>query len=116
MERELYNHREVEHMRDVKVLVRGTYVVAVLSALYVLGMAVTGYALCGSGFARRLAVLLMWGGTVTLAIVLAVGLFALVGFDSLFLLFHRISFANDLWQLESQDRLPADNVSAGILV
>ena len=27
------------------------------------------------------------------------GGFALVGFDTLFLLFHRISFANDLWQL-----------------
>lgn len=99
VERELYNHREVEHMRDVKVLVRGTYAVAVLSVLYVLGMAAAGYALCGPGFSKRLAMLFVWGGGLTLVIVLAVGLFALVGFDSLFLLFHRISFANDLWQL-----------------
>ena len=99
MERELYNHREVEHMRDVKVLIQGTYAVAAISALYVLGMAATGYALCGSGFTGRLARLSIWGGGLTLGIVAAVGLFALVGFDSLFLLFHQISFSNDLWQL-----------------
>jgi integral membrane protein (TIGR01906 family) len=29
-----------------------------------------------------------------------VGLLALVGFETLFTLFHHISFANDLWQLD----------------
>ena len=42
----------------------------------------------------------LWGGSATLAILLAVGLFALVGFDSLFLIFHQISFSNNLWQLD----------------
>ena len=30
----------------------------------------------------------------------AVGLAAVVNFDGLFLLFHRLSFANDLWMLD----------------
>ena len=76
VERELYNHREVEHMRDVKALVRGTYAVALISALYLLGMAAAGYALCRASFPRILAGLLTWGGGLTLATVLAVGLFA----------------------------------------
>ena len=33
-------------------------------------------------------------------IVVGVGLFALVGFDTLFLKFHQLSFANDFWQLD----------------
>lgn len=99
-EQELYNRREVHHMRDVKGLVRGTYIVALASALYLAGAAVVGWRLCRRGFARILARLLLRGGVLTLAIVAAVGLFALVGFDSLFLLFHQVSFANDLWQLD----------------
>lgn len=100
LDRELYNHREVEHMRDVKVLVRGTYLVAAISGFYLLGLTAAAYALCRAGFAGRLARLSIWGGGLTLGIVAAVGLFALVGFDSLFLLFHQISFSNDLWQLD----------------
>ena len=43
MERELYNHREVEHMRDVKGLVRGTYLVALATLLYLLLFKGIGY-------------------------------------------------------------------------
>ena len=100
VERELYNEREVHHMRDVKGLVRGTYVVAGVTLLYLLVFKGVGYYLCRWKFAVRMARLGMWGGVVTLGIVVFVGLFALVGFDSLFLLFHQVSFANDLWQLD----------------
>lgn len=100
VERELYNEREVHHMRDVKGLVRGTYVVAGVTLLYLLAFKGVGYYLKRWEFALRMARLGMWGGVLTLGIVAFVGLFALVGFDSLFLLFHRISFANDLWQLD----------------
>ena len=47
-----------------------------------------------------LAQLAGWGGAVTLALVVVVGLAALVGFDRLFLAFHLISFTNDLWILD----------------
>ena len=100
MERELYNHREVEHMRDVKGLVRGTYLVALATLLYLLMFKGVGYYRGRWGFAPKMARLGLWGGLLTLGIVALVGLFALAGFDSLFLLFHRISFANDLWQLD----------------
>lgn len=98
-ERELFNQREVDHMRDVKGLVRGTYLVALLTGLYLLAAALYGYCRRRSGFTPELARLLLRGGLLTLTLVAVVGFFALVGFDSLFLLFHRISFANDLWQL-----------------
>ncbi len=99
-ERELYNEREVHHMRDVKGLVRGVYLFAAISLVFLLVVKGAGYYLWRWAFAPQFARLGLFGGCLTLALVLAVGLFALVGFDSLFLLFHQVSFTNDLWQLD----------------
>ena len=100
LERELFNQREVDHMRDVKRLIWGTYATAALTGAYMLAVILAGFAAERRGFTPILSRWLLRGGLLTLAIVVAVGLFALVGFDSLFLLFHRISFANNLWQLD----------------
>jgi len=44
-ERDLFNDREVAHMKDVKQLVRGVYVLALASAVYLAAMTVVGFAL-----------------------------------------------------------------------
>ena len=102
VETELFNSREIIHMADVKKLVQGVYVVAALSAFYLLA----AVALVVIRHRRRSAEVLAWrflcGGALTLALILAVGLFALVGFETLFLKFHQLSFANDFWQLDSR--------------
>lgn len=99
VERDLFNAREVAHMRDVKRLVWGTYAVAAAAGLYLLIAGAAGFIGQGKAFLPGLARLLLAGGLTTLGLLAAIGGFALVGFDTLFLLFHRISFANDLWQL-----------------
>ena len=99
VEREIFNPREVLHMRDVRRLVWLVYGVATLSGLYLLLAAGVGVA-WRRNFSREVARLCVWGGTLTLALVLAIGMFALIGFDTLFLKFHQFSFANDLWQLD----------------
>ena len=100
-ERNLFNPREITHMRDVKRLLWGVYLIAGVSAVYLLGA--TGMVLLRHR--RRSAEVLsrrfLWGGGLTLAFIGVVGLFALVGFDTLFLRFHQLSFANDFWQLNS---------------
>lgn len=98
-ERDLFNAREVAHMRDVKRLILGTYAVAAAAGLYLLAALAAGFIRQGRAFLPGLARLMLAGGLTTLGLIAAVGGFALVGFDTLFLLFHRISFANDLWQL-----------------
>jgi integral membrane protein (TIGR01906 family) len=46
------------------------------------------------------------GGGVTIALMLALGLGTLLGFDRLFLQFHLVSFTNPFWQLDpSKDYL-----------
>jgi integral membrane protein (TIGR01906 family) len=99
-ERDLFNQREASHMRDVKRLVWGVYVIAAVTALYILAAAGLGMMRHRRRFVGTLARHFLWGGGLTLALILAVGLFALVGFDTLFLKFHQLSFANDLWQLD----------------
>ena len=104
----LYNEREILHMKDVKGLVRGVYWMHEATGLYILAFAAFGLALYRRPFLARLARYAGYGGGLTLGIVLLAGVGSLVGFGRLFLAFHLISFANNLWQLDpSRDYLLA---------
>ena len=98
--RELFNSREVQHMADVKRLIWGVYGVQWASLLYLLVWLAGSLALRRRALLRRVAVLTLWGCGVTVGLVLAVGITAWVSFDSLFVVFHRLSFSNTLWQLD----------------
>ncbi|MEE3250513.1 MAG: TIGR01906 family membrane protein, partial [Chloroflexota bacterium] len=97
--RDLFNNREISHMKDVKQLVRGVYVLALVSAAYLAAMIVVGFSWQKVRFVPALAKRLTWGGGLTLILMVVFGIAALVGFDGVFLKFHQLSFANDLWQL-----------------
>jgi len=99
-ERDLFNDREVAHMKDVKKLVRGVYVLALVSAVYLAVMIFIGFAVRRARFVFDLSKRLAWGGGLTLALLVLFGVVVLVGFDSVFLKFHELSFANDLWRLD----------------
>ena len=100
IEQEVFNQREVAHMYDVKRLVRGAYWVALGSALWILSALAIVIATDRGAWFVRAARLAVWGGSVTLIAVFLVGLAAVASFEQLFLLFHRLSFANDLWMLD----------------
>jgi integral membrane protein (TIGR01906 family) len=96
----LFNDREVAHMKDVKALVQGVDGIWKLSGLYLLGFVVVGSIKWRWSFLRPLGRYVALGGGVTLGLVALVGLGSLAGFDRLFLAFHQVSFSNDLWQLD----------------
>ena len=98
--RNIYNEREVLHMKDVKALVEGVYRVSEITGLCLLAVLVGGFAIWGRRFVPSVATLAGWGGWTTVALLGVVGLAMTVGFDRLFLAFHLISFTNDLWQLD----------------
>ena len=98
--RDLFNAREITHMRDVKQLVQGVYIVAAVTAVYLLGTVGIGVVFHRRRFAAILARRVLWSGGLTLLLIISIGLFALVGFDTLFQKFHQLSFANDFWQLD----------------
>ena len=96
----LYNEREIHHMRDVKALVRGVYLVQMLALLYIAAYIAVGFWLWRGDFWQTLGRDVSRGGKLTLGLVVAVGLLALVAFNQVFLLFHLISFSNDFWMLD----------------
>ena len=74
IEQDVFNAREIAHMYDVKRLVRGTYWVALGSALWILATLAVGFALQRREYIAPAARLAMWGGAVTLLAVVGVGL------------------------------------------
>ena len=48
----------------------------------------------------KLGQLILYGSLLTIGVICLFGLLALLEFEALFLLFHQISFSNDLWQLD----------------
>ena len=93
----LFNEREATHLRDVKGLFWLDYWILLGTLIYALAYA--GVSLWRKDW-RRLAWGLVGGSGLTLVLILALGLGALFNFDQLFLQFHLLSFANELWLLD----------------
>ncbi len=100
-----YSRREILHMVDVKRLLARTFD-AGWAALGFIIAAIAAVAMLNRGRAQRAvssAILTSCG--IVAALVVALGVLALVGFDSAFRSFHLLFFSNDLWQLSSRDGL-----------
>ncbi len=97
---ELFNQREIAHLKDVKGLIRLDYWVLLGTLIYTLSY--TGVSLFWrrKRYWRRLAWGVVSGSGITLALMLAMGLGTLFGFDQLFYQFHLLSFSNEFWQLD----------------
>jgi integral membrane protein (TIGR01906 family) len=93
----LFNEREVAHLKDVKGLFRLVYKILLGSGVYALVF--IGISLFWWRDRRRLGQGLFFGGCLTLASMLALGLIIALDFDGFFLKFHLLSFANDFWML-----------------
>lgn len=96
----LFNEQEVAHIRDVKGLIRLDYWVMLGTGIYAISYAGINLFWRRKEYRRRLAWSVVGGGSITLGLVLFLGLAAILDFDQFFLQFHLISFANDLWQLD----------------
>lgn len=95
----LFNERELVHLQDVRDLIqldywvqRGSLALVVVCALVLLLWLKDRW--------RTLIKGLFWGSLATLGLVVALGLWAVFGFEQLFLLFHLASFSNEYWMLD----------------
>jgi integral membrane protein (TIGR01906 family) len=99
----LYNEKELVHLEDVRYIVQIFTILQVASILLFLVLAVCIY--FSSGLPRILTGIQI-GSVVTAVLTGILIIWALIDFNSLFLLFHYISFTNDLWILDpSKDYL-----------
>jgi len=98
---EMFNYREVIHLKDVKGMIWLDYRVLLGTLVYVLAYAGVCLFWRKPSYRRRLARGVVGGSCITLGLMLALGLGSLFGFDSLFWQFHVISFtSNDFWLLD----------------
>jgi integral membrane protein (TIGR01906 family) len=95
----LFNQREISHLKDVKGLIWLDYWILLGTLIYTLGYAGISLFWHKRRYWRHLAWGVVGGSSLTLVLMLALGLGMLFDFDQLFLRFHLLSFANDLWQL-----------------
>ncbi len=97
-QRQLFNEKELMHMEEVQGLVQLFFRLQVVAAILV--AARVAYALLVERSPRMIGQEIAWSTGLVVAIVLLVGVFALVDFELLWLLFHRVAFRGELWMLD----------------
>jgi integral membrane protein (TIGR01906 family) len=99
----LYNNKELVHLEDVRKI---TDIFRVAQVISVILLIITGLLLFFKGSISQLITGLRNGAIISLGFTGVLVAWALVDFDSLFYLFHILSFNNDLWILDpSKDYL-----------
>lgn len=98
-----FHENEQQHMADCKALFDLNRKALLLSAFAAVLLCCTAYLL--RRFKRQMAQGALWGCLLLMASVLALIVWGLADFDGLFVLFHRLSFTNDLWLLNPQTDL-----------
>lgn len=103
---DLFNQRELLHLKDVKEIIKLFYLVQWITLAYIIIFIASGFVIQKRAFIIRISKGLLLGAVSTLALFAFMGIWALIDFDSIFLAFHHISFSNDLWILDpSRDYL-----------
>ncbi len=104
--RNIYNSKEIAHMRDVKDLINGVYRLQEITSLYIVILIILGIITRRLTVWKSLVRACIYGGICTLALVILIGILSAVDFGRLFVAFHLVSFSNDLWLLDpSRDML-----------
>ncbi len=98
-ESNLFNERELVHLKDVRSLIqldywvqRGALLLLIICVLVLFFGFRVGWRIVIKG--------LLWGSLVTVGLMAGLALWALFGFERFFLLFHVVSFPNEYWMLD----------------
>jgi len=95
----LFNERELIHLEDVRKLIQRDYWVQGGSFLLMVLCALALFFGLNSGW-RMLLRGLFWGSLVTVGLMIILALWAFLGFERFFILFHVVSFSNQYWMLD----------------
>lgn len=95
----LYTADELRHMRDVKAVTQAAFGIAAAAGLIAIA---DGYYLARH---KRLSMALFYGAVVTLAIVAAIVIGAVVNWEGFFVGFHQMFFQSGTWYFPTSDTL-----------
>jgi integral membrane protein (TIGR01906 family) len=98
---DMYNTRELHHMRDVKVVTQYAFIFAFVGSILAV---VIMYYLWRSNRAALYSALLN-GSRLTIGLILAIVIIAVTSWETFFTAFHGLFFAGGTWQFEYSDTL-----------
>ena len=104
-ELDLFTEREVLHLGEVKGLIGLSYHLQEATFGCIAAVIVAGLIWQRRRFSLRLAKLSFLGAALTIALLIILGIVALINFNWLFLEFHRLFFSSDYWILQPTDYL-----------
>jgi integral membrane protein (TIGR01906 family) len=96
---DLFNSKELIHLQDVRDLIQMDYIVFRFALSFMIICALILFFLSSERL-RKVIKGLFWGSAVTLTGIIVLALWAMFGFERFFVLFHIVSFSNDLWILD----------------
>ena len=95
----IFNERELIHLQDVQNLIQLDYMVQwIVSAVMIVCALV--FIVWSNNRIRDICKSILWGTIATLGLMFFLILWSIFGFEKLFLLFHYLSFSNELWILD----------------
>lgn len=99
----LYNEKEIAHMYDVRVVFRNARAAMSFMIVFIIVtiLLVSRKPDALQGFLKSL----IWGASLTLALIIMVGVGILTGFDAFFEAFHHLFFTGDSWLFWETDSL-----------
>lgn len=98
---EMYNVRELQHMRDVKLVTQYAFIAAVIVGILAVA---TAYVLWHSR-PHMLCAALLTGSRLTIGIIAAIVIISVISWDTFFTTFHTLFFAGGTWQFAYSDTL-----------
>ncbi len=98
---EMYNVRELHHMRDVKTVTDYAFLFAVIGGVIAL---IAAYALWRTNRAGLRSALLN-GSRITIGLIAAIAIISVTSWDTFFTTFHGLFFAGGTWQFAYSDTL-----------
>ena len=102
---DLFNEREILHLKDVRGLIRLCRNLLWGTLGYIFLYIAIGFLRFRGKFLREMERLIAIGSGTTLGVITILGLSSYFGFESVFLRFHLAFFNNDLWILNPDDRM-----------
>ncbi len=96
---DVFSEKEVVHLQDVKGLMQLDYAVQI-AAFIIMVICILVLLLWLRAGWRTVITGLWWGSVTTFGLMIFLALWAVFGFEQLFLLFHLVSFSNEFWIID----------------
>jgi integral membrane protein (TIGR01906 family) len=98
----IYIERELKHLEDVKIVLKGSFIVSGFALLILVAGGIYGrFRDWWEGFLQALS----WGGWLTAGLLAVITILSVVSFQSLFVKFHHVFFEGDSWLFLYSDTL-----------